>query len=98
MRKPSRSFKIPTKRRNGTCFRVFVLQLRDATDMAGKLLSLQPGFPFTYNGKDFIKNYGLTLPREIVNKWLFLFVYFSAFILDTKSKKKKKKVSFNEQM
>lgn len=74
------SFKIPTKRRNGTCSRVFVLQLRNATDMAGKLLSLQPGFPFTYNGKDFIKNYELTLPREVVNKWLFLFVYFSAFI------------------
>lgn len=48
--------------------------------MAGKLLSLQPGFPFAYNGEDFIKNYGLTLPREVVNKWLFFFVYFSAFI------------------
>jgi len=59
---------------------VFLPQPSNATDMAEKLLSLQAAFPSPRNGADFIKNYGLTLPREVANKWLSLFVYFPAFI------------------
>lgn len=48
--------------------------------MDENLLSLSAGFRSTCNGKDFIKNYGLAPSREVTSKWLFLLVYFYAFI------------------
>lgn len=59
--------------------------------MVENLLSLSAASLSACNSKDFIKNYGLALSREAANKWLFLLVYFCAFIEDTKRKKKNKK-------